>query len=149
MENTERPNTVSGLKARRKELMVLHERLIANAKILVADIRTLDACIKLFDPEAQADRLASGGYDKLNRLPSGRSQRFVLDMLRTAKAPITSREIADGWIASTGLEPNAATRDLIVKRVRATLTSLRVQKIAVNEPVEGTIEKLWRLADGV
>lgn len=143
----ERPNTISGLQAKRKELLNLHTQLMATAKLVIVDVRTIDACIRLFDPEAQADRIGLNSYDPSARVPMGRSKRFILDRLRAATAPITSREIADAWIKDRGLEPNRATREMIVKRVRASLTTLRREKLAANEAVDGSKTKVWRLTD--
>jgi hypothetical protein len=53
MENTptyDRPNTVIGLVAKRKELSDLRERHHAEIKKLTVDIDHLDAAIRLFDP---------------------------------------------------------------------------------------------------
>jgi hypothetical protein len=146
MSNEHNTFALSGLKRKRVELLGLHDKLMATAKQVVADIRTVDACIRLFDPNAQAERLAINSYNKANKLGMGRSQRFVLDKLRTATRPISSREIAEAWIKDNGLEPDAVTQDIIVKRIRACLTTLRKQKLAVNEPVEGTTNKVWKIA---
>ena len=97
----------------------------------------------IFDPEAQTERIGLNSYDPSARVPMGRSRRFVLDRLRTATVPITSREIAHAWIKDSGLEPNRATQDMIVKRIRASLTTLRREKLAVNAAVDGSKTKVW------
>ena len=53
----ERPNTVSGLKAKHKELSVLREKYKAEIKKLTVDIDHLDAAIRLFDPDADVYRI--------------------------------------------------------------------------------------------
>lgn len=42
----ERPNTISGLNAKRKELLDLHTLLMATAKLVIVDVRHVDAVIR-------------------------------------------------------------------------------------------------------
>jgi hypothetical protein len=55
MENTdyERPNTVSGLNAKRKELVKLLGNITADAEKVRKGIKHIDACVALFDPSAK------------------------------------------------------------------------------------------------
>ncbi|MDW3222035.1 MAG: hypothetical protein R8G34_03995 [Paracoccaceae bacterium] len=55
MENTvvyERPNTVSGLNAKRKELTKLLGKITTEAELVRTSIKHIDACVALFDPNA-------------------------------------------------------------------------------------------------
>src|SRR5680860_1450837 len=93
----ERPNTVSGLVAKHAELSALRDRYKAEIKKLTVDIDHLDASIRLFDPNA--DSYAIKGYVVKHRAQKGSVKRFVLNCLREAKEPITSRIITEKWAA--------------------------------------------------
>jgi hypothetical protein len=88
----ERPNTVAGLLAKRKELAALRSRLEMNLKRIVCDLDHLDATILLFGADATpAEPGAALPYRTAYRTPKGKVQRFVLDFLREAGGPATSK----------------------------------------------------------
>src|ERR671927_169955 len=103
----ERPNTVAGLLAKRKELAALQATLEAELRKVVCDLDHLDAAIRLFDP--QAAPAAVGRYVTKHRAKKGKLQRFVLERLRGANRPVTSRDLTEAWIAARGLRVDDAT----------------------------------------
>ena len=121
----ERPNTVAGLTAKRDELIKLRKGLEVEIKKLTCDIDHLDAVIGLFDP-AQTPRSIQR-YVTKHRAKKGSVTPFVVKFLRQAKAPVTSRDITEAWIAARGLRTDDATFVIIRKRIGACLTKLRVQ----------------------
>ncbi|MAN72996.1 MAG: hypothetical protein CME84_02755 [Henriciella sp.] len=145
----DRPNTVSGLVAKHKELQALREKYKAEIKKLTVDIDHLDAAIRLFDPNA--DTYAIKEYVTKHRAEKGSVKRFVLNTLREASEPMTSRQITELWVADRGLSADEATLTTIRKRIGACI------KTCVNQ---GLIEdqgwttqhdangpyKLWRVA---
>ena len=144
----DRPNTVSGLVAKHKELLALREKYKAEIKKLTVDIDHLDAAIRLFDPNA--DTYAIKEYVTKHRAEKGSVKRFVLSTLREASEPMTSRQITELWVADRGLTADEATLTTIRKRIGACI------KTCVNQ---GLIEdqgwtkqhdangpyKLWRV----
>ena len=87
MENRiEHPNTVSGLVAKRDELVKLRKRLDEEYRAVGLDIDQLEAAIRVFDPENTPE--ARKRYAALPRAPKGQSRRFVLNALRDAKEPL-------------------------------------------------------------
>ncbi len=144
----ERPNTVAGLQAKRAELVKLRDHLIANAKKVTCDIDHLDATIRLFDPDADQQRIRLNHYATKHRAFKGHMQRFVLDMLRTSGGELSSRNITDAWIKERGLHPDEATFQILRKRVGACLTKHTTKGILVARPAEGSTGaiKLYRLA---
>lgn len=96
----DRPNTVSGLVAKHKELQALREKYKAEIKKLTVDIDHLDAAIRLFDPNA--DTYAIKEYVTKHRAEKGSVKRFVLNTLREASEPMTSRQITELWVADRG-----------------------------------------------
>jgi hypothetical protein len=121
----ERPNTVSGLIAKRDELVKLRKGLEIEIKKLTCDIDHLDAAIALFDP-AQTPRSIQR-YVTKHRAKKGSVTPFVVKFLRQAKGPVTSRDITEAWIEARGLRTDDATFVIIRKRIGACLTKLREQ----------------------
>lgn len=130
----DRPNTLAGLRAKRKELMALHARLENELRKVVCDLDHLDGAIKLFEP-ANAPA-AVGRYVTKHRAAKGKLQRFVLDHMRAAEGSVTSRELTDAWIAARGLRTDDATFVILRKRVGACLIKLRARGVVRNA--------LWR-----
>jgi hypothetical protein len=143
----ERPNTVSGLQAKRTELVKLRKHLIADAKKVLCDIDHLDACIRLFDPDADIEKVRLNRYATKHRAPKGHQKRFVLGMFREATEPLTSRQITEAWIKDRGLEPDESTFLILRKRIGSCLKTLNNEGV-----IEGAGDdreyKLWQLKRG-
>lgn len=140
---TERPNTVSGLVAKRAELVKLRSQLEADLRAVTVDIDHLEAAIRIFDPEDTP--AARRRYAALHRAPKGQSTRFVLRSLREASGPLTSRQLADMWCADRGLVAKDSTVSMMRKRLGATLKALHHQgRVRQDGHVEGLIG--WWLA---
>jgi hypothetical protein len=125
---TEAPNTVSGLLTKRAELVKLRGQLEAELRGLTCDIDHIDGCIRLFDPaNAPAARKR---YATKHRAKKGQMVRFVLGALREASGPLTSRQIAEAWVAERGLRTDDGTLVVIRKRVGTCLIALRAKGLA-------------------
>ena len=140
----ERPNTIAGLQEKRAELAKLHVHLIAEAKKVLCDIDHLDACIRLFDPDADIERIRLNRYATKQRAPKGHLKRFVLGQFREATAPISSRQITEAWIADRGLQPDEATFVILRKRIGACIQSVRTYGTIVEAGDDGEY-KTWTL----
>jgi len=141
----ERPNTIAGVQAKRAELVKLHDNLIADAKKVTCDIDHLDACIRLFDPDADHQQRLKNRYATKHRAHFGHTRRFVLNALRIAPEPMTSVDITRDWIKDRGLEPDESTRILLTKRIGSCITSLKRQGLIRHHGMKGEY-KAWELA---
>ncbi len=141
----ERPNTVSGLQAKRKELVKLHKNLVAEAKKVMCDIDHLDATIRLFDPDADLGRVRRNRYATKHRAPKGHMKRFILDQFREADVPLSSRNITEAWIKDRGLQPDEATFVILRKRIGAAIQTAKQGGVVEEVGSDGEY-KLWRLA---
>ena len=139
----ERPNTISGLVAKRAQLLRIRKGLETELRTVTCDLDHLEAAIRLFDP-AQTPA-ARKRYAVQHRAQRGHVKRFVLDALREATEPVTSRELAERWIAARGLRADDATVVLIRKRIGAVLTSMKAAGLAEPVGIAGSYS-LWRLA---
>jgi hypothetical protein len=144
----ERPNTVAGLVAKHKELCDLRDRYRKEIKKLTVDIDHLDACLRLFDPNA--DTYAIKEYVTKHRAEKGSVKRFVLSALREADRPLTSRELCEMWASDRGLSADDATLVILRKRIGACIKSCVNQGLV--ECAGKTADhdawgpyKLWRL----
>lgn len=144
----ERPNTISGLQAKRAELLKLHDQLIADAKKIVCDIDHIDATIRIFDPDADTARRLKNRYAIKHRAHFGQTRRVVLDTLRTAAQPMTSVALTRVWIEHRGLQPDESTRVILTKRIGACLTSLKRQGVIEQAGMDGEY-KTWRIKSAV
>lgn len=145
----DRPNTVSGLVAKHKELSDLREKYRAEIKKLTVDIDHLDAAIRLFDPNA--DSYAIKSYVTKHRAEKGSVKRFVLNTLREASEPMTSRQITELWVQDRGLSADEATLTAIRKRIGACIKScvnqglIEDQGWTTQHDANGPY-KLWRVS---
>lgn len=139
----DRPNTLSGLKAKLDELVKYRDQLESDLRAVVVDIDHLQAAVRIFDPEDTPE--ARKRYAAMHRAPKGQSTRFVLDQLRTATGPLTSRDLADLWCQDRGLVAKESTVSLLRKRIGATLKALHNKGMVRQDGyIEGRIG--WRRA---
>lgn len=139
----ERPNTIAGLQAKRKQLVKLRADLEADVRKVTCDIDHIDACIRLFDPTADT-AAAIKRYATKHRAKKGQMRRFVLDRLKEASGPITSLDIAEAWVADRGLRTDHGTMVMIRKRVGACLISLRGASL-IRQSSSVSEYKAWEL----
>ncbi len=138
----ERPNTLSGLVAKRADLARYRGQLEADIRAVTVDIDHLEAAIRIFDPEDSPT--ARRRYAAMHRAPKGQSTRFVLGKLREATAPLTSRDLAEAWCADRGLVAKDSTVSMLRKRIGATLKALHNKGLVRQDGhVDGLIG--WRL----
>lgn len=150
-DKPERPNTISGLQAKRAELIKLHAALVEDAKKVLCDIDHLDATIRLFDPEADLSRRLKNRYAIKHRAQFGHTKRFLLDLLRRAPDPMTSKQLSKAWIEERGMKPDEATRVILTKRIGACINTLKAKGLVESagyskseDDLRGPL-KLWRI----
>jgi hypothetical protein len=86
---------ISGLVAKRSELAGLAEHYAQELDRLDAELKHLDATIKLFDPEMDLRTLPPKRYRESNRIfRQGESNRLMLEVLREAGGTLNTLEIA-------------------------------------------------------
>jgi hypothetical protein len=142
----ENPNTISGLQTKRKELAKLHSHLIAEGKKVLCDIDHIDATIRLFDPDADIERIRLNRYATKHRARKGHMKRFVLGCFRDATEPHTSRSVTSLWIEDRGLHPDDSTRNILTKRIGACLNKMKNDGVIEHCGYDENL-KLWKLAD--
>jgi len=119
---------VSGLAAKREESLSLLEHHASEVDRLDAEIRLLDATIKLFSPDMDLRTLPPKRFRETNRIfRQGESNRVVLEVLREAGGTLNTQQIAQRIAEKKGLDADK------VKDVRDTIldTLKRAEKRGV------------------
>lgn len=116
-------HVVSGLVDKRSEIAGLIEHHRKEMVRLVGNMAHLDATLKLFAPEINLRTLRVKQHRVRNILfRPGEMPRFILDTLRGAGSPLTSRTLAEQVIATKGL---ASTPELLAGIQKSLLTGLK------------------------
>jgi hypothetical protein len=122
-QRVERPNTVSGLSAKREELIRYRASLEAEIRKVTCDIDHVEAAIRLFNPDSSL--AAFKAYIVQHRAKKGTVKRFILGMIREAPGPLTTLQITNAWIEARGLRCDDQAYVVIRARIGAALISLR------------------------
>lgn len=143
---TDRPNTLSGLIDKRREIAGKIEHHQNALRQATADLDHLDATIRLFDPDADLEAIWPRPYPPRNQAFRGEVTRVILTALRHADGPLTSHQLAERLMAERGLDVNdRALKKTMVKRVGSSLRDMR-KKGRVRSEVGAKREMLWRIA---
>ncbi len=142
----ENEHVLSGLVRKRSEIAGQIEHTQQALRKLVTDLDSIDAAIRLFDPDADIVAIKPRQYPPRHAAFRGEMMRHVMGCLRLAKKPITTREIAMVVMKARGLNPEDA--ELLVtirKRVGACIWKLK-QAGTVKEVAGVGDLKEWKLA---
>ena len=133
------PHVISALVRRRSELACDIEAAQKQITQMVGDLESLDATILMFDPDYEIEAIKPKAF----RPPAdwskrGEMTRRVIEILKMASEPLTSREIALQLVANRGLDTgDAKLLRLMGKRVGVALRGLRDKGIAQSEQGPG------------
>ncbi len=143
----ERPNTVSELNAKRKELIKLLGKITAEAERVQTSIKHIDGCIMLFDPNAKPLTTYHDGFIPRHTAPKGHLKRFILSMLREASDPLSARQIADAWTIDQMIDVDVEALRLLRKRIGISINTIKHDGLVIAVGVDGP-SKLWALKKG-
>lgn len=121
------PHVITALVRKRAELAGDIENTQEAIARMIRELEGLDATIRLFDPDYRVEEIRPKAF----RPPEdwskrGEMSRVVLDILRRAAEPLTSRDIALQLIAQRGLDKSDERFvRLMVKRVGVALRGQR------------------------
>jgi len=140
------PHVISALVRKRAELAGDIERTQTQIRQMVKDLENLDATILMFDPSYELEAIRPKAF----RPPEdwskrGEMTRIVLEILRMAAEPLTTRDIALELIRRRGLdEKDAKFVRLMGKRVGVALRHQRDNGLVRSEQGPGQY-MLWHL----
>ena len=132
------PHVVAALRDKRAELsgtIVDLEKSIGQHR---ADLLHVDAVLRLFAPDLEPAAIGPRAVRRVNEwFRPGELARLVLDVLRTAPAPLSIREITGQVMQRRGLEPQDAR------------TAERLRKLVTNALTRQAADLVERIQDGV
>ncbi len=138
---------VEGLVKKRAELAGEMARLHDQLGTCAKQLEHLDATLQLVAPGLAVEAIKP----KVFRPPAdwskrGEMTRVVLSILRTARAPMTTREIAERMVAERGLVADTATLNAMGRRVACALRRQRELGLARSTEGDAGFWQLWEIA---
>lgn len=117
---------VDALKRKRAEITGEIARCHADLTKLSADLEHLDGTLRLFAPDFVAESVLPKVFTPPKSWSKrGEMSRAVLSILRVAKGPLSTREIADMVIRQRGLESDPGILNIMTRRVGHVLRDKR------------------------
>ncbi len=137
---------VAGLAKRRAELSGEADTLRARLAAIGTDLGHLDAVIRQFDPEHDIAAIRPKRTRTTDATGRGEMSRYLLGVLREAKGPLTTIEVAQQFMADREIDAGdrRAVR-LATKRVGMTLSHQKAKGTVWSLPGPGTMG-LWEVA---
>lgn len=138
---------VEGLAKKRAELAGEIERTHERLRSLAANLEHIDATLRIVAPQMVVEAIKS----KVFRPPAdwskrGEMTRMVLSILRTARAPMTTREIAERMVVERGLQATTEALNSMTRRVACALRTQREKGVARSQEGEAGFWQLWEIA---
>ncbi|MBY0519937.1 MAG: hypothetical protein K2P79_05875 [Sphingomonas sp.] len=137
---------VEGLAKARAELAGEIERTHERLRKLALDLEHIDATLRIVAPEMAVEAIKP----KVFRPPAdwakrGEMSRLVLLILRTAKAPMTTREIAERMLVERGIPSTTTALNDMTRRVAHALRIQRERGTARSSEGEAGFWLLWEI----
>lgn len=133
-------HVVLGLVAKRSELSGQYRQHQEAMQELVAAISSIDTAIKLFNPDYDLRTIKTKVPKHTTKwLEHGEASRFILNTLRAASTPLSTRQLGEAMVKYKGLTINGSKEwDLALKPVLSA-----AQRLAK----KGTIKMVGRVGD--
>ena len=142
MKKIAKPHTVSGLHAKRDEVLAFLKRLDAERASVLRSLAHIDATLDLFvNSEPDLGRYAVPDSGSMTEF-----RGFVADLLKGRDKPISIIGTADLWVKHRGLEPNRPNRNRARSRVDGYFRKLVEKGILERVGNEGQ-SALWELVN--
>jgi hypothetical protein len=142
----ENEHVTGGLIRKRAELAGKIEAAQTVVRQLIIDIDALDATIRLFQPDIDLDEIKPKPLPPRHSAFKGEVSRIVLSILRDAKGPVSTPDLALHIMEDRSL--NTADKRLVTiiqKRVGACLRNLRIKGLVRSEQPPGN-STMWEIA---
>ena len=121
-------HVISALTSKRSELagvIAFHSKEIGR---IAEEVKALDATIKLFEPEYRINSIKPKRHHRKNQFfKHGEAHKLVLEILRDAKAPISTAVIAEEAQSRKGLEFDDKTLAAFKSSIGGVLARQRTQ----------------------
>jgi hypothetical protein len=138
---------VTGLAKKRAELAGEIERTHETLRQLVRDLEHVDATLRIVAPDMEVEAIRPKAFRPPDDWSKrGQMSRLVLSILRTAKEPLTTREIAAQMLLERAMDAeDVRMLRTMTKRVASALREQRERGRTVSTDGPGTYQ-LWTIA---
>lgn len=134
---------VEGLAKKRGQVAGEIERTHQLLGKLVTDLEHIDATLRIIAPDLELEAIRPAVFKAPEDWSQrGEMSRIILSILRTARNPLTSREIAAQLVLERGMAADAKLMKLMTKRVSTALKTQREKGTAVSTQGPG-FHLLW------
>jgi hypothetical protein len=129
MSNTSKDILINELVRKRAELAgALERNQIEQAKI-IADLGTVDSALFMFAPDVKVEKIAPKQLAPLHPAARGEMTLLALNVLRDAKAPVSTIDLTRKVMEARNLNTNdAALFDMMRERVHSVMRNHRAHK---------------------
>jgi monoamine oxidase len=145
-------HVVSGLVAKHSELAGIIQFHRAEIERIAADLKHLDATIKLFSPKIDLRSLgakrvtsSSASVGGFKHFKNKESHTLVLDQLRVATEPLSAVMICTAIMSDRGMEDTRELRISIQRTLTGTLRRLEKRGL-VKEVERAGLTVFWQIA---
>ncbi len=139
---------ITGLTKKRAELAGELDALHQRIGCLVRDIEHIHGTLRILAPDMEPESIGPKFRPPDDWSRRGQMSRMVLAILRVAREPLTSREIASRMILERGLATDDKLLRVMTKRVSTALRDQREKGRVTSEQGPGTYA-LWRLVGAI
>jgi hypothetical protein len=141
--------TLSGLIRKRAVIAGELEALRDQLDLKTVALGNLDAAIRIFKPDIDFEDMAVRRVPPPHVAFRGELARFLIDQLRKATKPLSTRELADAVMKARGISnADLVMRRTMCQRVGHSLYRMKLKGITVSERGPGGGMMWWGLADG-
>lgn len=141
-------HVVSGLLTKRAELAGLVDHHRKEITRIEGDLKHVDATIHLFAPEVDLRTMKPKRYRRRDSyFRFGEAPRVLLDALRKAGCPLSSRELGEYVLAEGGLEATAERLISVQKSILVALKGLEGNKLVRVASVGKGGMRTWEIAE--
>ena len=138
---------VEGLAKKRAEIAGKIENMHDDLRALAQALEHIDATLALVAPDMKLDSIKP----KVFRPPAhwskrGEMTRLVIGILRTARHPMTTREIGERMLVERAIPPTDEMLEAMTRRVGCALREQRRRGHAVSQEGEAGFYQLWTIA---
>jgi hypothetical protein len=144
----DRPNTLSGLVAKRSEIAGRIEQLQTEMRESILALEHVDATIRLFDPNYAIEHIRPKPVPAVYKAFPGDMIRMVLSMLRESPGPLSTKTIVLHVMAARGVDSSDKQAfHLFRGRVGAMLRHHRAKGVIRSLAGDDGQFMLWEIAD--
>jgi hypothetical protein len=137
---------ITGLVAKRAALAGEIERAQEALGKLVQDLGHIDATLRIVAPDMAVEAIKPKAFQPpADWSKRGEMTRMVLNILRTARQPMTTREIAERMVVERGIAATPDTLNSMGRRVACALRRQRELGFARSAEGEAGFWQLWEL----